>query len=171
MRNATKTNGTLWLILGMLLVLPASVALIRGWPILFPQVVVKLPADPNCDLRAGPCVTRLEAGGKVSFAIEPRELPTMKPLKLRVRIEGLQADKIEVDFSGMDMHMGFNRFTLRRDSATATEFSGEGMLPVCVWDAMEWEAQVFIDSGAGKISVPYRFITAKQGATLLGARP
>ncbi|MBT2970971.1 MAG: hypothetical protein KME56_08175 [Candidatus Thiodiazotropha sp. (ex Ctena orbiculata)] len=169
MPSVALRNRTLWALLGTLLAMLSSVALIRGWPILFPEVTVKLPADPNCDLRAGPCVTELNQGGTVGFSIEPRELPTMKPLRLRVMVEGLQADNIEVDFSGMDMHMGFNRFKLQRDNRT--EFSGEGMLPVCVWDAMEWEARVFIDSEQGKISVPFRFITVRQGATLLGARP
>ncbi|WP_316364199.1 hypothetical protein [Candidatus Thiodiazotropha sp. CDECU1] len=167
MQTTDKTLKILWASLGSLLLLVSAVALFKAWPILFPDVVVKLPADPMCDLRAGPCVTRLEGGGEVSLSIEPRELPMMKPLKLQVMVQGLQANNIEVDFSGKDMHMGFNRYKLERESAAM--FSGEGMLPVCVWEAMEWEAQVFIDSEMGKISVPYQFITVRPGVPLLGA--
>lgn len=167
MQSADKSNGTLWVSLGMLLIAASVVALIKAWPILFPDVVVELTADPMCDLRAGPCVTKLDEGAQVSLSIEPRELPTMTPLKVQVRVQDLRAESIEVDFSGVNMQMGFNRFKLQHDSAT--EFSGEGMLPVCVWDAMEWEAKVLIDSRWGKISVPYRFITARQGVPLLGA--
>ena len=91
----------------------------------------------------------------------------VKPLQLQVALQGMEADSIEVDFAGVDMHMGFNRFKVTRDASG--EFSGKGMLPVCVRDAMEWEAQVLIDSDRGLISVPYRFITVRPGIPLPGS--
>ncbi|MCU7846320.1 MAG: hypothetical protein KZQ93_20995 [Candidatus Thiodiazotropha sp. (ex Monitilora ramsayi)] len=167
MEASGKNNSALWVLLGALLIAVSAVALYKAWPVLFPKVAMKASLDPACDLRAGPCITEVDGGGRVSFAIEPREIPMVKPLQLQVSLQGLQANSIEVDFAGVDMHMGFNRFKLTRDASG--EFSGKGMLPVCVRDAMEWEAQVLIDSGQGLISVPYRFITVRPGVPLPGS--
>ncbi|MES9971608.1 MAG: hypothetical protein ABW092_16365 [Candidatus Thiodiazotropha sp.] len=128
---------------------------------LFPKATLKASVDPTCDLRAGACTTQLNGGGSVTFSIQPRDIPAVKPLQLRVDLEGIQANSIAVDFSGVDMNMGFNR--TRLNSQGDGVFSGNGMLPVCVWDAMEWEAQLLIDTRQGLISVPYRFITVRPG--------
>ncbi|MCU7931533.1 MAG: hypothetical protein KZQ90_12095 [Candidatus Thiodiazotropha sp. (ex Codakia rugifera)] len=167
MEVSNKSNTTLWVLLGLLIAAVCTVAIYKAWPMLFPTINIKAAVDPACDLRAGPCVTQLEDGSLVSFSIEPRELPVVKPLQLQVSLQGLEADQIEVDFSGVDMNMGFNRIKLKNGSAG--EFTGSGMLPVCVWDAMEWEAQVLIDTQQGLVSVPYRFITVRPGVPLPGA--
>jgi hypothetical protein len=143
------------------------VALYKTWPILFPKATLKAAVDPDCDLRAGACMTQLKGGGRVTFSIEPRDIPAVKPLALRVELSDIQANSITVDFSGVDMNMGFNRTQLSRQGDGV--FSGKGMLPVCVWDAMEWEAQVLIEGQQGLISVPYRFITVRPGVPLPGA--
>jgi hypothetical protein len=41
---------------------------------------------------------------------------------------------------GVDMNMGFNGFKL--SCAGDGVFTGEGILPVCLRDAMEWETKV-----------------------------
>jgi hypothetical protein len=161
-----KNTQLLWALLVLLFAAISFVALYKTWPIFFPQAVLKAAVDPSCDLRAGACETRLKDGASVSFSIEPSDIPVVKPLQLSVTLVGLSAKSIEVDFSGVDMNMGFNRTKL--SSAGDGIFSGQGMLPVCVWDAMEWEAQVLIDSQKGLISVPYRFITVRPGLPLPG---
>ncbi|MEJ2692266.1 MAG: hypothetical protein P8166_04200 [Candidatus Thiodiazotropha sp.] len=164
-----KSNALLWGVLGLLLAAVCVVALYRAWPLLFPEVATLIPADPACDLRAGPCTSTLDSDSRVSFAIEPREIPLVKPLQLRVELQGLEARQVEVDFSGVDMNMGFNRFKL---SATgAGGFTGEGMLPVCVRDAMEWEARVLISTPSGLKAVAYRFVTVRSGMPLPGRTP
>ncbi|MCU7847917.1 MAG: hypothetical protein KZQ89_07895 [Candidatus Thiodiazotropha sp. (ex Lucinoma kastoroae)] len=167
MEVSNKSNTILWVVLGLLIAAICAVAVYKAWPMLYPEISIKAALDPACDLRAGPCVTQLKDGGLVSFSIEPRELPVVKPLQLQVSLQGMQAEKIEVDFSGVDMNMGFNRVKL--NSGSTGEFIGSGMLPVCVWDAMEWEAQVLIDTQQGLVSVPYRFITVRPGVPLPGA--
>lgn len=157
-------NGTLWGILALLLLAVCGVALYRAWPMLFPAVEIAAQADPDCDLRAGPCTTRLDGGSSVSLAIEPRRIPVMKPLQFRVEMKNLAADQVVIDFQGVDMNMGLNRAKL--EPAGEGVFTGQGTLPVCVRDAMEWEAKVLIATGRGLISVPYRFITVRPGAAL-----
>ncbi len=160
-----KSNALLWGVLGLLLAAVCGVAVYKAWPVLFPEIAVAVPADPACDLRAGPCRSTF-AGGEVSFAIEPRTLPLVKPLQLRVELKGMQAQQVAVEFSGVDMNMGFNRFPLK--PAGEGVFTGEGLLPVCVRDAMEWEAKVLIATGRGLTAVAYRFITVRPGAAMPG---
>ncbi|MET0064915.1 MAG: hypothetical protein ABW076_01075 [Candidatus Thiodiazotropha sp.] len=154
-----------WIALGILLSAIFGVALHKAWPILFPTISQSADVDPQCDLRDGPCTTRFPNGAWVSFSIEPRDIPVVKPLQLQVVIQGLDADKVEVDFAGTDMNMGFNRVTLSPASEPGVYNSG-GMLPVCVRDAMEWEARVLIATAQGLVSVPYRFITVRPGVPL-----
>ncbi len=156
-----QNNPGLWVVFGALLIAVCAAALYRAWPMLFPEITASVAADPACDLRAGPCVSRVGDDASVSFAIEPREIPLVKPLQLRVELKGLDAQQIEVDFSGVDMNMGFNRVKLERKREGL--FIGGGMLPVCVRDAMEWEARVLIHARQGISSVAYRFITVRAG--------
>jgi hypothetical protein len=159
-----KSNLLLWSLVGVMLAAIAAVAIIKSWPLLFPEVLVSAPLDTACDLRAGPCVSALPGGGQVSFGIEPRSIPVVRPLQYEVHVEGLDVQQVEVDFSGVDMNMGFNR-SLLEDRQNGL-FTGKGMLPVCVRDAMEWEARVLLHTEKGLVSAPYRFITVKPGMEL-----
>ena len=156
-----KLNILLWMTAGLLLIALTATAVYKTWPLLFPPVHTTAAVDPACDLRAGPCTSPLPDGASVTFSIAPRAIPVIQPLKLEVKLVGLQAQGVQVDFSGVDMNMGFNRPTLQDQGAG--RFSGEGRLPVCVRDAMEWEARVLIQTDDGLISAPYRFITVKPG--------
>ncbi|MBF0256648.1 MAG: hypothetical protein HQL47_09375 [Gammaproteobacteria bacterium] len=152
----------LWLVLGLLLASLAGTALFKAWPVIFPQLEQRMELDPSCNLRAGPCVSSLPDGGKLSFSISPRDIPTLSPLQLEVQISNSQAYSVEVDFSGVDMYMGYNRVRLQEQAAGS--YQAEARLPVCVRDAMEWEAQVLLRGKRGYVSVPFRFITLKAGA-------
>ncbi|OOZ37649.1 hypothetical protein [Solemya velesiana gill symbiont] len=158
------SNTTLRLIVGVLFLALGGVAVFKAWPLLFPKAAVTAPVDPACDLRAGPCTTKMPGGGKVSFGIEPRTIPLVKPLDLKVTLEGIDASAVEIDFSGVDMNMGFNRPKLSK--ASKGEFAGGGTLPVCVREAMEWEAKVMLHTDRGLVTAPYRFVTVKPGVSL-----
>ena len=45
-------------------------------------------------------------------------------------------------------------------------YSADGILPVCVRNAMEWEAKVLVRTDEGLVAAPFRFITVKPGAEL-----
>ncbi|RLJ17432.1 hypothetical protein DJ031_13985 [bacterium endosymbiont of Escarpia laminata] len=161
-----KQSSLLWLVAALLLAAFSAVAVYKVWPLLHPEVLVSAPLDSDCDLRAGPCRSVLPDGSSISFSIEPRSLPLVRPIQLQVEIEGLEAERIEVDFSGVDMNMGFNRPALANQGEG--RFAGKGMLPVCVRDAMEWEAKVLVKTQDGLVAAPYRFITVKPGTSLPG---
>ena len=131
----------------------------RLYPLLQPTTVIDLPHDPACDLRQGSCSSTLPEGGNVTFAIEPRTLPVLKPLTLSVTVEGLETRKVEAHFNGVDMNMGFNYAELQ--AVGEGKFSGTITIPVCVRNGMEWEAKVLVHTPEGIIAVPYRFWTGK----------
>jgi hypothetical protein len=158
--SAPRKMILLWTVLGVLALSGIGALLHKAWPILFPRVVASAPVDPGCDLRAGPCVGFLPGGGAVRLAIEPRTIPVLRPLGLTVRLDGVQARGVEVDFTGTDMNMGYNRVALRREAPG--QWSGRGMLPVCVRDVMSWEARVLVDTGDGLVAAPFRFDTYRE---------
>jgi len=113
----------------------------------------------DCDLHQGPCHRSLPGGGEVLFSIEPRSIPLTKPLKLSVEVKGARADKVEVDFSGVTMNMGYNRPLLNK--VADGRFEGEGLLPVCIRQRMDWEAKVILRTDRGSFIIPWRFETVK----------
>lgn len=151
----------LWGLVALILLVAAGLVY-KAWPLLFPEMQLVAKPDPKCDLRAGPCVTRLANGAEVSFGIEPRSIPMLEPLTLSVEVKGQEARSVEVDFEGLEMYMGFNRPKLSAQGNG--RFVGETRIPVCVRDAMEWEAKVLLGTGRGMLAVPFRFITIKPGA-------
>ena len=156
-----KGNTALWTVIGLLLLALCAVAAYKIWPLLHPEIAATAPLDPQCDLRAGPCTGVFADGGKVSFSISPEEIPVVKPLRFEVRLEGVEARDVEVDFQGVDMNMGYNRARLKPSGKG--RFSGTGMLPVCVRYAMEWEARVLLLTDRGVLAAPFRFITVTPG--------
>jgi hypothetical protein len=153
----TRQRSWFFLLGAALFVALAALAVYRSWPLLFPSVTVAVSPDPGCDLSRAPCGTRLEDGASVRFSIMPRSIPVMKPLELEVVIDGMEVERVQVDFVGVDMDMGFNR--VRLQSADDGRFIANAVLPVCVRRRMEWEARVLAQTDRGLISVPFRFFT------------
>jgi len=163
---SVKQNTLLSLLVVLLLAVISAVAVYKTWPMLFPKIYISADVDPSCDLRAGPCTSPLPDGASVTLSITPRSIPVVHPLHFEVDLVGLEAKGVQIDFSGVDMNMGFNRPALKEQSPR--RYTGDGRLPVCVRDAMEWEARVLIETDEGLVSAPFRFITVKPGMQVPG---
>ncbi len=122
-----------------------------------PQIIATLPVNTQCELNSSACTSELPQGGSISLNIEPRSIPLLKPLQLHVTTAGVDASKVEIDFVGVGMNMGYNRPSLKKTKAEV--FEGETTLPVCVRRKMDWEAQVLIHTSEGIIKVPFQFYT------------
>ena len=120
---------------------------------------ITLPLDKSCDLQHGACSASLPGGGRVSFAIEPRPIPLLRPIKLTVAVQGAGAKKVEVDFTGVDMKMGYNRPQLQ--AAGESRFTGETILPICSDSRMAWRATVLIETGGKLVAAPFEFVTSR----------
>lgn len=154
----TETSRWLW---GAVLLLAIAVAGVAGykllWPLLNPEVVATAPLDPDCRLEKRTCTTGMPEGPGLAFSIRPRPVYAMQELKLEARAEGMDVYGVEVDFSGVDMNMGFNRFPL--EQAGPGQFTGGAVLPVCIRDRMLWDVTVYVRTGQGRLAFPYRLET------------
>lgn len=126
----------------------------RYAPQLTPKSDVTLPPS-DCNLNLGPCMIRLPDGGQLEFAIDPRPIPALKPLKLLALAHDLDVARIEVDFNGVDMKMGFNRPQL--ESIGDGRFTGQASLPVCITGTMQWDATVIVETKRAVVAAPFRF--------------
>lgn len=124
-------------------------------PLLLPKADVTAYPDSGCDLHRGACMALLPQGGRLSFSLAPRPIPVTTPFDMVVELEGMSADKVVVDFAGVDMSMGFNRSNLQ--ATGAGRFTGQAILPVCVTGRMTWQATVLVESGQTRIAIPFRF--------------
>ncbi|WP_300449715.1 hypothetical protein [Accumulibacter sp.] len=129
-------------------------------PQLNPKTDIALPLS-NCDLGRESCVVMLPDGSQLEFSIEPRPIPALKELRMLAVLRGSTARKIEVDFAGTTMKMGYNRPTLQRQAGRGDRFAGQASLPVCLTGTMEWDATVLLDTGNAVIAAPFRFVTGR----------
>ncbi len=126
-------------------------------PLLLPKADVTVSPPAGCDLQAGACDARLPDGGQLRLALSPRPLRPAVPLEVAVDIEGGGADRVAVDFAGVDMAMGYHRPVLA--SVGPGRFAGQVTLPVCVTGRMRWQATVLVESGRTRTAIPFRFDT------------
>lgn len=154
-----RTRHWIYSAVAAMVVLASLIYAIQAvWPILFPSMIAVAPLVPDCDLRqGGGCTAVLPDGGKVQLAIEPRDIPVLKPLTLIVRTQGVHLTRVEVDFAGVDMNMGYNRVELSQDSEGL--WQGQATLPVCIRKRMRWEAKVLLQTEVGLLAAPFQFDT------------
>lgn len=123
-------------------------------PLLLPVSDITLSPAPGCDLNLGACEVSLPGGGRLQFMLAPRPIAPVVPLQAGVVVEGIAANNVILDFSGVDMAMGLNRTPL---VLSGGGFSGTVSLPVCVSGRMAWRATVMIESERQRIAVPFLF--------------
>ena len=176
-RGGLRVALLLWGIAAGLCIAITAVAVIKAWPLLYPNVSDRAPLNPSCDLLAERCSVRFQSGGEVSLDILPRGVPAVHPLQIQVSLNDLPPpERVEVDFSGVDMDMGFNRSPLQPGSGSGqmasadsggvgvgpgSQWVGDGMLPVCVRQRMTWEARVLLHYPHSLLAAPFRFDTVR----------
>jgi hypothetical protein len=134
-------------------ILAMTIAAVVGY-LWLPRADVPLPLVEGCRLDSQACSAALPGGGRVEMALEPKPVPTSGPMRVIVKVEGVQPEKVEVDFQGVDMNMGLHRLPL---SVANGRHVGETTLPVCVTGRMVWQATVVLEIGRKNITVPFRF--------------
>ena len=158
-------SALLWLAVTVLALTAIAVAVYKAWPLLYPQTAERAPLNPDCDLRLGACSVRFQSRGSVRLDIHPRGIPVLRPLQIQVELDALPTpQRVEVDFAGFDMDMGYNRVVLHAGSDPGGDtgsYSGSGMLPICVRDRMTWEARVLLYLPDGILAAPFRFETRR----------
>jgi len=111
--------------------------------------------EDGCNLHERRCSAAVPGGGRVMLGIEPRPLAYGQPWRLTVTLEELAAEKVEIDFTGLDAPTSFNRVALA--PAAAGSFEGEATLPMCAFEPIDWQATVLLGTGEKRRSVPFVF--------------
>ena len=132
------------------------------------QVLLRLTVDQSCDLQKADCTLKWPEG-EVTLSITPRPIPLVKPIQIAVQLksrsvsesepESKQIQGVTVDFKGTTMNMGPNNVKLTESSPNV--WTGSGMLPVCIRNQMEWQADVYLQTEQGIIIAPFIFLTRK----------
>lgn len=127
-------------------------------PLLLPKTDLVVEPSAGCNLNVSACSAVLPDGKRLELSITPRPIPVVSPLSIELVASGLIVDKVEVDFAGISMNMGYNRPALA--PAGSGRFVGSASLPVCVTGPMAWQVTLLVESGRQRISVPFRFEAA-----------
>lgn len=163
--SARAWSDWLWGVAALLAAMVVGVAVHKAWPVLFPAIAERAPLNAACDIRAAACAVRFADGGSVRLDIRPRGIPTARPLDVDVRLRGLPAPaRMELDFTGVDMDMGYNRVTLVPVTGDPSRYTATAMLPVCVRERMRWEARILLHLPNATLAAPFRFATTRPGA-------
>lgn len=126
---------------------------------LAPRGPVLLKLDQACRLDHGSCAISLPDGGRIEFALGPRPIRLLSPLRLEIRVSGSDAQPLEVDFSGVNEPMAFNRAYLAHAGDGA--YGAQTSLPVCATGRMTWQATVLLQAGKRQLLAPFRFETER----------
>lgn len=110
-----------------------------------------------CDPGLQACTAALPGGGQLELSIAPRPIRPLQALDLSIRISGLEARRVELDFAGSDMHMGYNRPVL---VGADGHFTGRTTLPVCVSGSMGWVVTALVSTENRRVAMPFRFTVA-----------
>lgn len=124
-------------------------------PTLMPVTTTTVVADHGCNLHTGPCSANLPDGRTLKIEISPHPLPVVRPMQLRVELDGPAPQAIDADLAGIGMAMGLNRIRLRPDSDGA--YIGETSLTVCLTGVMRWQLTLLISTGPAVIGIPFHF--------------
>lgn len=115
-------------------------------------------SNEGCDLHVSACEAKLSDGNALSFEIEPKSIPLMKPLHFKVTTP-IDLPAIEMKLFATNMNMGLHTVTLRPTAKGIYE--GEGMLPTCVMGNMIWQANVILNQPTQSQGAIFTFKTDK----------
>lgn len=120
-----------------------------------PPITTGRVLDPSCHIDATACEAVFGDGTMVNLSIEQSPPRPLEPLDFHVRVTGMDPGAVSVELVGITMNMGPNRTALM--SAGNGVYQGQGMVPVCIRDRMEWQAIVRLETRARVYEVPFRF--------------
>lgn len=117
------------------------------------------PLIENCDLHQQTCYSQ-QGESRVALTLQPQPIPIAKPLQVEAQIEAIDAVKVELDISGINMYMGYNRVPLHAVAEQNEHYQGTSMLAFCTNDVMQWQVTLLIHQSNGDVlQVPFKLET------------
>lgn len=115
------------------------------------------PLVSECNLHQQACQSR-QGEASVTLTIAPQPIPVAKPLNVTVNLSGMTAEKVELDISGINMYMGYNRSALQAEAPNV--FRGTAMLAFCTNEVMLWQLTVLVHQADGQVrQIPFQLET------------
>ncbi|MEN6587737.1 MAG: hypothetical protein ABFE02_16985 [Sulfuricella sp.] len=136
-----------------------ALAILAKTLFLVPRGPTLLALDETCSISSETCALPLPGGGRLEFALGPRPVRLLSPLKLEIRVSGSNARALEVDFTGVNTPMAFNRAYLIPSGNRV--YGAQTALPVCATGRMVWLATVLLENGERRMLAPFRFETER----------
>lgn len=155
-----KRNRNIWTFVAVLTLLVFLGIGYKLKELVRPAYIAQASLDQSCDLRKTTCKLTLTDGSSVSLLISPNHIPLLERLQVNIEVEGISASKVEIDFTGIGINMGYNRPELK--AITQTKFIGDAFLPVCTLAEMDWNAKVLLHTEKGLIMAPFKFHTTRK---------
>ncbi len=122
-------------------------------------IIAQVSPDTSCDLQKNACRLTLPDGGSVTLDLQPKPIPLVQTIHINVTTQGIKPEAVSVDFKGTTMNMGPNNVALKADKDGL--YSAKGMLPVCIRNSMQWQADVYLQTDKGIVVAPFIFTTHK----------
>ena len=144
----------------MLVIALVSVIGFKLSPMLVPRAEKLLTVEPGCNLQRGACRV-VSDEGTFEISLSPRPIATAAPLRIEVRTGNSGVSRIDADFAGVGMNMGYFRPALQAHENGI--FAAELSLPVCISGHMLWDLTLLIETGSTFLVIPLRFSTPDTG--------
>lgn len=126
------------------------------------QTLQKWPVHATCDLDRSACSTSIK-DQTITLDIQPKPIRVARMLNVRVKLTGIQAEKVELDIAGQNMYMGYNRVTLTPVTGQPHLYEGQSMLAFCTNDKMDWHLSVLVtQKNHTLIQAPFALTTRTQ---------
>lgn len=113
----------------------------------------------GCDLHTETCEAS-HGDSKLSLKISPHPIPIARPLGIEVDLHNLNPSKVQLDISGINMYMGYNRVDLT--STKPGHWVGTSMLAFCTAETMQWQITLMLEENGKQIQVPFYLETSNR---------
>ncbi|WP_129141023.1 hypothetical protein [Modicisalibacter coralii] len=112
------------------------------------EEVTWYPPDMPCDLHHGSCHAGLGGGGGLTLSLGGAIVP-LETLPIDVRLDGIDARRVVVEFIGRNMNLGLNRYVLERRGAG--HYHGRGLLSSGGEAITPWRVEVIVSTDEGRV--------------------
>lgn len=157
-QRSHKKRLLLWFVIALLSIL--AIAGLQGCDQNASTHAQLWPMDKTCDLHNKSC-TATHEGATATLKISPHPIPIARPLGIEVELNGINPTEMQLDISGINMYMGYNRVPLK--SSKPNHWVGTSMLAFCTAEKMEWQITLLLKMPDGKeIQIPYYLETVNR---------
>ena len=87
----------------------------------------------------------------------PKDIVFLERFPIEVKLDGIPAAKVTVEFRMVGMDMGLNFYQLQQGNKDKSIWMGEGVLPVCTTGRTDWQSIISIEQEGEIQQVVFQF--------------